>query len=61
MQGGWLTEKDILPGRKFDDGIAGVSYPLDIHNPLGPGTFQKPLPPGESYDIPLRCLLPPGG
>jgi hypothetical protein len=53
-----LTEEDILAGRKFNDVIARGSYPLDIHNPLGPGTFQKPIPPGESYDIPLRCLLP---
>ncbi|MFH1758535.1 MAG: FAD-dependent oxidoreductase [Pseudomonadota bacterium] len=53
-----LTGEDVLTGRKFDDVIARGSYPLDIHNPLGPGTFLKPVPPREAYDIPLRCLLP---
>jgi len=53
-----LTEEDVLNGRRFEDVIARGSYPLDFHNPTGPGTFLKPLPPGESYDIPLRCLLP---
>jgi hypothetical protein len=32
----------------------------DIHNPKGSGTVLKRLPPGEAYDIPLRCLLPQG-
>jgi len=31
---------------------------VDIHNPTGTGTVLKRLPPGEAYDIPLRCLLP---
>src|SRR6476619_1016428 len=34
------------------------AYPVDIHNPTGSGTLLKRLPPGEAYDIPLRCLLP---
>jgi hypothetical protein len=29
-----------------------------VHNPQGTGTILERLPPGESYDIPLRCLLP---
>src|SRR5690606_27568389 len=32
----------------------------DIHDPRGKGTVLKYLPPGESYDVPLRCLLPRG-
>jgi hypothetical protein len=31
---------------------------VDIHNPTGTGTVLKRLPPGEAYDIPLRCLMP---
>jgi hypothetical protein len=31
---------------------------MDIHNPEGTGTVLKRLPPGESYDIPFRCLVP---
>lgn len=55
-----LTEPDILRAAKFPDGVARGSYPIDIHNPVGRGTTLKYLPPGEAYDIPLRCLLPLG-
>jgi hypothetical protein len=53
-----LTAEDVLGAQKFDDGIARGAYPVDIHNPKGSGTVLKRLPPGEAYDIPLRCLLP---
>ncbi|MGH7766942.1 MAG: FAD-dependent oxidoreductase [Candidatus Binatia bacterium] len=53
-----LTVEDILQARKFPDVIARSSYPVDIHNPEGTGTLLQRLPPGDAYDIPLRCLLP---
>jgi hypothetical protein len=53
-----LSAADVLSARKFDDAIARGAYPVDIHNPAGSGTVLKRLPPGEAYDIPLRCLLP---
>lgn len=53
-----LTVEDILSARKFEDVIARSTYPVDIHNPTGIGTTLKRVPPGEAYDIPLRCLLP---
>jgi hypothetical protein len=53
-----LDVGDVLGARKFDDAIARGAYPVDIHNPKGSGTVLKRLPPGEAYDIPLRCLLP---
>jgi hypothetical protein len=53
-----LTAEDVLKARKFEDGIAHSAYPVDIHNPEGTETTLKRLPPGESYDIPLRALLP---
>ena len=53
-----LTADDVLAARKFDDAIARGAYPIDIHNPTGTGTVLKRLPPGEAYDIPLRCLMP---
>jgi glycine/D-amino acid oxidase-like deaminating enzyme len=53
-----LQVDDILQARKFPDVIARSSYPVDIHNPEGTGTLLMRLPPGEAYDIPLRCLLP---
>lgn len=53
-----LTADDVLNARKFGDAIARGAYPIDIHNPTGTGTVLKRLPPGEAYDIPLRCLMP---
>jgi hypothetical protein len=53
-----LTGEDIIEARKFPDCISRCAYPLDIHNPLGKGTRIERLPPGESYDIPLRSLFP---
>ena len=53
-----LTADDVLTARKFPDVVARGSYPVDIHNPKGSGTVLRNLPPGEAYDIPLRCLVP---
>jgi hypothetical protein len=53
-----LTGEDILTARKFDDAIARGTYPVDIHNPHGRGTVLRSVPPGDAYDVPLRCLLP---
>lgn len=53
-----LDVDDVLQARKFDDAIARGSYPVDIHNPDGRGTVLRRVPPGEAYDLPLRCLLP---
>jgi len=55
-----LTANDLLSARKFDDAVARGTYPIDIHNPQGKGTILQRLPPGEAYDIPLRCLQPKG-
>jgi hypothetical protein len=55
-----LNADDVLAARKFDDAIARGAYPIDIHSPTGSGTVLKRLPPGEAYDIPLRCLMPRG-
>jgi hypothetical protein len=53
-----LTGDDVLNAREFPDAIARGAYPVDIHDPTGPGTVLKRVPQGRSYDIPLRCLLP---
>lgn len=55
-----LTGEDVLSARKFGDCIARGSYSIDIHSPTGAGTVIKRLQPGESYDIPYRCLVPLG-
>lgn len=53
-----LTREDVLRGRRFDDAVARSAYPIDIHNPAGSGTVTHRLEPGESYEIPYRCLVP---
>jgi hypothetical protein len=53
-----LTREDVLSGRKFDDAVARSAYPIDVHNPSGSGTTTHRLKPGESYEIPYRCLVP---
>jgi hypothetical protein len=53
-----LTARDVLEARQFDDAIARSAYPIDIHNPSGTGTTTHRLPPGSSYEIPYRCLVP---
>lgn len=53
-----LTRDDVLQARQFPDAIARSAYPIDIHNPSGSGTTTHRLAPGESYEIPYRCLVP---
>jgi FAD-dependent oxidoreductase family protein len=53
-----LTRDDVLSARKFEDAVARSAYPIDVHNPSGSGTTTQRLKPGESYEIPYRCLVP---
>jgi len=53
-----LTGEDCVQARRFPDAIARNAYPIDIHQPDGRGNVDLFLPPGETYDIPYRCLLP---
>ncbi len=53
-----LTRDDVLQGRRFEDAVARSAYPIDLHNPSGSGTTTHRLAPGDSYEIPYRCLLP---
>jgi len=53
-----FTRDDVLAGRKFEDAVARSAYPIDVHNPTGSGTKTERLAPGDSYQIPYRCLVP---
>lgn len=55
-----MTREDILGARKFDDCITHGAYPIDIHNPKGPGGELTRIPEGEYYDVPFRSLIPKG-
>ena len=52
------TADPAQPLHSFDDAVARSAYPIDIHNPSGTGTTTFRLPPGASYEIPYRCLVP---
>jgi hypothetical protein len=60
--------EDIVSARKFDDAVARLAYPVDIHPGNGQGyNRQEELedgpvgpPAGDWYEIPYRCLLPLG-
>lgn len=50
----YLGLHDLLEGRRFDDGICLVRFPIDIHGADG-SMHAKIIDP---YEIPYRCLLP---
>ena len=52
----YLTVDAFERAAKFPDGIARVSYPVDIHHAKGGDCTMHFC--DDSYDIPYRCLLP---
>lgn len=53
-----LTEKELRECKDFEDTIALGCYDIDIHNPVGTGTYIHKFSDGEYYRIPYRSLLP---
>jgi hypothetical protein len=53
-----LTADDVFSARRFQDGIARVSFPIDIHDPSGGGGFFEGPREGPYYTVPYRCLVP---
>ena len=54
-----LTDKDILSGRKFSDGIVKNAWPIELWD-RSKGTIYKYVPRGDYYEIPFRCLTVKG-
>src|SRR5262249_39090473 len=52
-----LTDDDVREGRQFADGVAAGGFPIDSHDPRGPG-MDGTEPVGRSYAIPYRALVP---
>ena len=52
------TAEDFETARKYPDAIARMSYPIDIHNPVGSGTFLKFIAPNDYYEISYRAIVP---
>lgn len=67
-----FSESDVIEGRKFEDAVCRLAYPVDIHSGKGDGytkseeeeqrRARRPNvpPPGDWYEIPYRCLIPLG-
>lgn len=60
-----LVGDDVRQCRKFPDAIARCSFYIDVwqpdsYHPSRPMVELIPLPKGDWYDIPYRCLLPRG-
>jgi hypothetical protein len=53
-----LTKEDVLGARRFNDAIARVSFPIDIHDVQGGGGFFQGPSGGPYYTIPYRSLVP---
>ena len=51
-----LTRDDVLSGRKFDDGVARASWPIELWEEGRLGATYEWLDDRAHYDIPLRCL-----
>ncbi len=53
-----LTADDVYEARRFEDAIARVSFPIDIHDVSGGGGVFEGPKAGPYYTIPYRCLVP---
>ncbi|HEY7140183.1 MAG TPA: FAD-dependent oxidoreductase [Methylomirabilota bacterium] len=51
-----LTREDVLAGRRFEDGVARASWPIELWEEGRLGATYEYLDDGQTYDIPLRCL-----
>lgn len=52
-----LNRDDVLSARKFEDAIAQCGAPIEDHH-AGSSTRWEYVPNSDTYDIPLRCLIP---
>jgi len=57
--------EDVIKGAKFEDAIARLAYPIDVHSGKGEGYTKteesnRPAAPqdGDWYEVPYRCLVP---
>ena len=53
-----ITDEDVLEGRKFDDTIGQVCFPVDIHAPESSQAIFRQIGGDGAFDIPLRAMLP---
>ncbi|EAU39894.1 hypothetical protein FP2506_17499 [Fulvimarina pelagi HTCC2506] len=55
-----IQDEDVLSGRKFEDTIGEICFPVDIHDPdTGQATFHD-IGGDGAFDVPYRSLVPKG-
>lgn len=55
-----ISDEDVDSGRKFDDTIGQVCFPVDIHDPeTGQASFYQ-IGGDGAFDIPYRAMVPKG-
>ena len=55
-----ITDDDAIRGRKFDDTIGQICFPVDIHDPdTGQATFYD-IGDDGAFDVPFRALVAKG-
>ncbi|MGG5888816.1 FAD-dependent oxidoreductase [Falsiroseomonas sp. HC035] len=55
-----LSKEDVLEGRKFDDTVGQICFPVDIHHPDTGQAYFVDIGDDGAFDVPYRSLLPQG-
>jgi hypothetical protein len=53
-----IQDEDVLEGRKFDDTVGQVCFPVDIHAPDSSQAIFVQIGGDGAFDIPFRAMLP---
>ncbi len=53
-----IQDDDVIEGRKFDDSIGQVCFPIDIHAPESSQAVFIQIGGDGAFDIPYRAMLP---
>jgi FAD dependent oxidoreductase len=53
-----ITDEDVIDGRKFNDTVGQICFPVDIHDPdTGQARFYQ-IGDDGAFDIPYRSMIP---
>lgn len=53
-----ISDDDVLSGRKFDDTVGQICFPIDIHRPEDSEAIFIPIGDDGAFDIPFRAMIP---
>ena len=55
-----ISDEDTHEGRKFEDTIGQISFPVDIHDPDTGQAYFYQIGDDGAFDIPFRSMIPKG-